>query len=123
MLTKKIACPSCSARLRVAEAVSAGKSLKCPKCGDRFPAPEDSDDTPPPQAATVKRKKKPHHAPELAWGEAVEKRPIYQTRRKIWKKKTGSTAIRWGVALIIVAIVIGAGVAILWILREHLPRD
>jgi predicted Zn finger-like uncharacterized protein len=123
MLTKKIACPACSARLRIAEALPAGKRLKCPKCGDRFPAPDDSDNTPPPEMASVKRKKKPHPAPELDWGEAVEKHPIYQTRRKLWKKKGGSTRIGRGVALIIVVLLIGAGATLLWFLRASSARN
>jgi predicted Zn finger-like uncharacterized protein len=123
MLTKKIACPSCSARLKIADALPAGKRLKCPRCGDRFSVPEDSDDTPPPEMATVKRKKKPHPTPELDWGEAEEKHPIYQTRRKLWRKKGSGAPIGWAVALMIVVLVIGAGATLVWFLRVSSARN
>lgn len=34
---KRIACPSCSAGLKVPETLPAGKQIKCPRCGTSFP--------------------------------------------------------------------------------------
>jgi hypothetical protein len=142
MLTKKIACPSCSVKLRIAKTVPEGKRVKCPKCGNGFPVPGGSGEPLPevatgkrkrkshpagngeqvPEVATGKRKKKSHPAEELEWGEAVEKRPIYQTRRKLRTKQSSRTAIRSGLAIIFVAFVIGAGVTLVWFLRASAAR-
>src|SRR5437762_3859458 len=37
--TMKLDCPSCGVGLRVAEALRAGKTFRCPKCTSTFPVP------------------------------------------------------------------------------------
>jgi hypothetical protein len=39
MVLTKLTCPACAARLKSATPLPAGKGIKCPKCGARFPAP------------------------------------------------------------------------------------
>src|SRR5260370_15630173 len=38
--TKRLACPFCEVRLRVADTLPAGKIITCPKCGEGFPVPD-----------------------------------------------------------------------------------
>src|SRR6266849_8630801 len=40
--TKRLACPFCDVKLRIADTLPAGKIIKCPKCGEGFPVPDDS---------------------------------------------------------------------------------
>jgi mono/diheme cytochrome c family protein len=140
MLTKKIACPSCSVNLRIAETLPAGKRVKCPKCGNGFPVPPDNDE-PLPEAATAQREKKGHPPdrglPDVAaakrkkrsrppaedWDEEVEKRPIYQTRRKKRKNKAGSTPLVLSLVIIGVVVVIGAGVTLVLVRRASAARN
>jgi mono/diheme cytochrome c family protein/uncharacterized protein YbaR (Trm112 family) len=57
LLTKRLACPSCSAKLKVADTLPAGKVITCPKCGTDFPVPEDSGDIPLAAEARVEPRK------------------------------------------------------------------
>src|SRR5260370_25210940 len=50
---KKLACPFCDVRLRVADTLPAGKIITCPKCGEGFPVPDGNGDTPAPKAGTT----------------------------------------------------------------------
>ena len=56
----RIACPECSAVLKLKDASLLGKSVKCPKCGHRFVVQEPAQANAPPSkaAATVPRKPK-----------------------------------------------------------------
>jgi mono/diheme cytochrome c family protein len=83
LLTKKVACPSCSVKLKVAETLPVGKVITCPKCGTKFPVPDDSGDIPITAPSLVEPRKSaaaPHH------DERAE-RPI----RPSSKKKTSAS--------------------------------
>jgi mono/diheme cytochrome c family protein len=57
MLTKKLACPSCRVHLRVADTLTAGKRIKCPKCGAAFSMPGGDELPPAPKAVPARPRK------------------------------------------------------------------
>src|SRR5262249_22161320 len=52
MPAMNVTCPECNAVLRSSKPVQPGKAIKCPKCGETFPAPGDSDAPPRPRPTT-----------------------------------------------------------------------
>jgi mono/diheme cytochrome c family protein len=58
MEVRKILCPACGVNLRVAASIPVGKRIKCPKCAEAFPVPDDIDDEAPvPEAITARPRK------------------------------------------------------------------
>src|SRR5439155_16155954 len=62
MVLTKLTCPACAARLKSATPLPAGKRIRCPRCGGRFPAPaaaidpvapEPTDSRPPASASPI----------------------------------------------------------------------
>jgi mono/diheme cytochrome c family protein len=115
LLTKKLACPSCSARLKVADRLPAGKVITCPKCGTDFPVPDDSGDmqladggrieAKEPAAAEPRRQRVAPVSSKRPDRE-LETRPRPRKRRKKPQEAASNTPL-------ILGLVIGGAVAIL----------
>ncbi len=65
MAVSKLTCPECKSVLRPAKPVPAGKTVKCPECGNRFTVGDEEPDAPP---------RKPKKAP-ASEEEAAERKP------------------------------------------------
>jgi hypothetical protein len=121
LLTKKVACPSCDVKLKVADTLPAGKVITCPKCGTKFPVPEDSGDMPMAASGNVEARKagpaeegrKERTVPASAKKktafrreeEEEEARPKPRKRRKKPQPATSNTPL-------ILGLVIGGAVAV-----------
>lgn len=122
MLARKLACPSCSARLKVEETLAAGTKIKCPKCGMGFAVPALNGHTEAPTPATPAKKARkaappPPKEEDLDEDELDEEPEPKKFRKK--KKKAGGGALVWG--LIIGAVLLvggGAGAAVWWFNSE-----
>src|SRR6516225_9868902 len=122
--TKRLVCPFCDVRLRVADTLPAGKKIKCPKCGEGFPIPDG--EAPAPTAATVsssyrlpteeapKRKvaRKATRPADDGLDEETEKRPKLRKRRKKAKEPASNGPLVWGL-VIGGAVAVSAGVILL----------
>jgi mono/diheme cytochrome c family protein len=134
MLTKKLACPSCGVKLRIADTLPAGKRIQCPKCSNAFPVPAaDEEPAPPPKLAVARprkalppseenrdrdhrvqerpvarSRKKPPPLEEEDRDEEVEERPVPRKRRKKRKKTTNRTPLIVGLVLGGVVFLVGA---------------
>src|SRR5205823_13586189 len=127
--TKKLACPFCDVKLRVADTLPVGKRITCPKCGEGFPVPDGNDHTPAPKAATVpatyalppaegerrvKRVRKTPPPPDEDEGqdEEMEARPKPRKHRKKKPEAASNTPLVLGlvlggvVSLIVAAVVV-----------------
>jgi mono/diheme cytochrome c family protein len=131
MLTKKIACPSCSVSLKVADSLAPGKRITCPKCGTGFPVPGNDDQTPPPRAAITRaRKPAPPPAEEEERDEEQDERPVARKgradrdderderplprkRRKKVKEASGNLPLILGGAVLLIGIAVVLAV-VLW---------
>jgi mono/diheme cytochrome c family protein len=85
MLTRKLPCPSCGVRLKIADDLPAGKNITCPKCGQGFSVPEGNGEASSPQAAMVRvRKPAPEEDEERdeEENEEIEERPVVRKRRR-----------------------------------------
>jgi mono/diheme cytochrome c family protein len=114
--TKRLACPFCDAKLRIADTLPAGKIIKCPKCGKGFPVPDDSE----PKAAAAsptyafteheedgKAKAVRKVAPKPKKNDQeTEASPKPRKRRKKVEEATSNTPL-------ILGLVIGGGVALI----------
>src|SRR5262245_41319427 len=110
MLTKKLACPACHVNLKVADTLPAGKMIRCPKCRQSFPVPDDDDEPPPKLAAVPRKKAAPPPEDEEELEEQPKPRPAYlKKRRKRRKKEANRTPLIVG--LIIGGVVLAAGIA------------
>ena len=138
MLTRRLACPSCSVKLRVAHTLPVGKMIKCPKCGEGFPVPAGNGDSASPKAAAA-RPRKTAPAPEdyevldddveeqprrrkvpgtelsppedyEVLDDEVEEPPVPRKLRKKPKKAAGGPVLLWG--LVIGGAVLLVGVAV-----------
>src|SRR5687768_17346540 len=111
MLTKKLACPSCGVGLRVADALPAGKRIRCPKCGDAFAVPGGNGTPPRPRrgAPPVEEDENPF--------EVVDEQPTVRKRRKKAKNAAGNNPLVLGLALGGVVLLIGAAVALAVVFR------
>src|SRR5882724_956789 len=100
MLARKLACPSCSVRLKVEETLAAGTVIKCPKCGKGFPVPGANGAPPKPKALAAVRARNVAPPPETLEEEEpeeeVEEQPAPRKFRKKRKKKSGNMAVVWG---------------------------
>lgn len=107
MLSRKIACPSCDAKLKIAETLPEDTMISCPKCGIGFPAPS---------ANGHATEEPPRTAPPRKYDaddedSAPERRP---SRKKFRKKKQAAskTPLIIGLALgVLLLIGAGGGVA------------
>jgi len=117
LLTKKLACPSCGVKLRVADTMPPGKMITCPKCGDGFPVPDGTDYTLSPKAAIV-RSRKAATPPDEDEGqrEEVAARPKIRKRRKKPKEAANNAPLILGL-VIGGALSLIVGVALAVILR------
>src|SRR5262249_3416538 len=70
MSIRKIGCPACGVTLRVADTLPVGKAIKCPRCREGFPIPEDE----PPR--------RPEPVDEEEPDEEPERRPAPRKRRR-----------------------------------------
>jgi mono/diheme cytochrome c family protein len=104
ILTKKLVCPSCNVKLRVAESLPVGKTITCPKCGEEFPVPPPAGFEPAPEMKPRRRKPAPPPDDEN-YDEEVAKRPRPRKRSKKAKKETNNSPLILGLA-------IGGGVAL-----------
>jgi mono/diheme cytochrome c family protein len=116
MSTRRLACPSCDAKLNVAATIPAGKRIKCPKCETAFVIPEAAElprkkavmavqtrkAAPPPtdededldeevEKRPARRKAAPPPTDEDEGLEEVEDRPRRKSRKKK-RKQTSSNA-------------------------------
>jgi len=111
---KKLACPFCDVRLRVADTLPAGKIITCPKCGEGFPVPDGNGDTPAPKAGTtpssyrlssaggaakVKGARKAAPRPDDGQDEETEAPPKPRKRRKKAKEPTSNAPLVWGLVI------------------------
>ncbi len=140
MLTKKIACPSCSAGLKIADTLPAGKVIKCPKCGVGFPVPVGNDRqlTPPSPLGEEERREgavernsfrsapernefrsttaHPHPLSPKRRGadqaEQVEDRPAVRKKRRRKRKPARNTPLVLGLIIGGFVLLIGVGVAV-----------
>jgi mono/diheme cytochrome c family protein len=111
MLIRRIACPSCNVKLRVAESLPAGKEITCPKCSHDFPVPEEEGEAEPEEVVVVRRRK-PAPPPEDDEEEDDEVRVKRSPkRRKKVKKSKGNPMLVWGLVIGAAVLVIGGGVA------------
>ena len=118
MLARKLGCPSCSAKLRVADTLPAGKVIKCPKCGHNFPAPATDDNSPAPQVRVVRpRKPAPLPEPDEDRDEPVKKRPMVRKRRKKRKKAAKNTSLVLGLVIGGAVLLIGAALTFAMVFR------
>ena len=114
LLTKRLVCPSCSARLKVADTVPAGKVITCPKCGTDFSVPDDSGDIPlvaaprRPAAAPERKEHKERTAPLSAKvrDKQSQAQPRPRKRRKQPQQAASNTPL-------ILGLVIGGAVSLL----------
>ncbi|HLJ94159.1 MAG TPA: c-type cytochrome [Gemmataceae bacterium] len=114
--TRKIACPFCDVKLRVADTLPAGKVIKCPKCGEGFPIPDSSGDTPVAESAAassayaftqqetkekVKRVRKPAPAQraEEEPDDEEEAQPKRRKRHKKEKEPASNAPLIWGLVI------------------------
>lgn len=105
LLTKKLACPSCNVKLRVADSLTVGKMIRCPKCGEGFPVPPAADATPPPKAKTQPRKAAPRLEEDADLDEEVVKRPLTRKRSKKARSEANNGPL-------VLGLVIGGGLAL-----------
>ena len=88
MLTRKLPCPSCGVRLKIADDLPAGKKITCPKCGEGFPVPEGNGQAAPQAEAVISKRKPTPEEPEEygeqdeVANEEVEERPVVRKRRR-----------------------------------------
>jgi mono/diheme cytochrome c family protein len=113
MSTRRLACPSCDASLKVATTIPAGRKIRCPKCETPFPVPEEEEPDEEPvrskTAITSKRKPVPPPEEDEEPDEEVEERPARRKRRK--KAKQGSSMA--GLLIIAgVVLLVGTGVTL-----------
>src|SRR5262245_5955983 len=104
MSATRLTCPACQATLRLAQAVPAGKQVKCPKCANLFlPAAEAAEtavaSTPRPSARAA------------AGGEADDVRPK-RRRPKAKSSKGGINPLLIVVPVVIVLILLVVGGAV-----------
>jgi mono/diheme cytochrome c family protein len=110
MLTQKFACPSCDATLKVADTVSPGKRIKCPKCGTAFPVPGGNGHASSAKVAAGRpRKPAPPPEEEDDLDEEVQERPVSRKRRKKQKKASGMLPL---VIIGGVVLLVGVGVTL-----------
>ena len=123
MLTKKIACPSCGAGLKIADTLPAGKRITCPKCGVGFgvPANETSPPTSPRselrsprrEASRRVRSLRPEEPPEdnEDLDEAAEP-PVVRKKRRRKRKPARNPALILGLVLGGFVVLIAGGIAL-----------
>jgi mono/diheme cytochrome c family protein len=112
LLTKRLACPSCSVKLRVADTLPAGKTITCPKCGSEFPVPGGTRQNGSPKAAT--RARKPAAPPdEDQVQDEAKARPRPRKRGKKPKQAASNTPLILGLG----AVALAVAVALVVILR------
>ena len=117
-----LTCPECDAVLKMANAMPAGKKVKCPKCEAVFPVPAEEEETPP---AKVKHRPAPVEdaadAP-LPDEDDDERRPRRRRKKdKSKEEKRGPSGLVIGLAIAgIVLLVLGAatGGGIYWYLTS-----
>jgi mono/diheme cytochrome c family protein len=130
MLARRLACPTCSVHLRVAETVPVGKVIRCPKCGSGFPVPGENgaNGSPPPPpkgvAAAPRRVAPPPEEEEDQEQETRKpvseprKRTGTKKRRKKPKQRESSSALAWGVLAGGGLLLVGAAVALVFAWRN-----
>jgi mono/diheme cytochrome c family protein len=122
LLTKKLGCPSCNVKLRVADSLPAGKMITCPKCGEEFPVPPASEVYRTPEAKARPRKPAPPpDEDEDEDGEAV-KRPRPRKRSKKTKKEANNAPLVLGLA-IGGGLALVAGVIVAVVLMQKKPEQ
>lgn len=105
LLTKRLACPSCDAKLKVADTLPAGKLITCPKCGTEFPVPGGNSRTQALEEPAPKRKAAPP-PDEDEEEQASEPRPRPRKRSKKPKQTSSNTPL-------VLGLVIGGAVALI----------
>src|SRR5438552_3526439 len=101
-LTKKIACPSCSIRLRVEDTLPEGEVIQCPKCSSDFAVPGEERPAPAARAEKVRTRKQVQPLDEDDdIDDEAEERPVSRTKTKFRKKKqaAGNTALVLGLVI------------------------
>ncbi len=98
--SRKIPCPSCGVRLRIAESLPAGKAIQCPKCETRFRVPDEKPELAAARAVLARTHKPVKRSePEEEEGYEEEERP----RKKVKKKKKKQS----GNPLLLVCVALG----------------
>jgi mono/diheme cytochrome c family protein len=105
LLTKKLACPSCNVKLRVADSLPAGKLITCPKCSEEFPVPPADEVNRPSPAKT--RPRKPAPPPDEDEDQAAKAVKRAQPRKRTRKPKPEANN-----APLVLGVAIGGGVAL-----------
>src|SRR5438445_13361504 len=108
---RRLACPFCDVKLRVADSLPVGKMITCPKCGEGFPVPDGNGQSPASKAAPVpstyrlpptggagKVKGARKAAPRLQ-DEELEARPKLRRRRKKVTEPASNSPLVWGLVI------------------------
>ncbi len=108
MLTRKLLCPSCGVKLKVADTLPPGKKIPCPKCREPFAIPAEESD---PELEVVEPAPRRKPAPPLEDNDPEDRpRPMRRKRKKRPPKKTSNRGLVVG--LIVGGVVlIGGGAA------------